>query len=278
MENKTACCVQDCGTKTIAKRLCQAHYQQWRNGKITHPNPPPEKPTECTVDGCYRAPACKGLCLSHYGRKRHGRGMEGAFRAWGQGGPCSVDGCPSSMVVKGMCAVHWGRTKRGLDLHAPIVTKLHTDNLAEKLRLYAPEGEPDECWEWTRGFGRRGYGAISVGSGRSRPAHVVAWEVANGKRVPKGMVVRHTCDNPPCTNPAHLLIGTNAENSADMVERGRQVKGSQVRGAKLTESDIPTIRALAGDGMTYRKIAEKFNVSRSLIGLVVSRKIWKHVA
>lgn len=182
------------------------------------------------------------------------------------------------MIVKGMCPVHWGRARRGLDLHAPIVTKLHTDDLSERLRLYAPEGGPDECWEWTRGKGRGGYGSMNIGNGRIRPAHIVAWELANGRKVPKGLVVRHTCDNPPCTNPAHLLIGTHADNCADKMERNRHPKGSGIGNSKLTEEDIPVIRSLAASGAKHKEIAIQFGVSRSLIGLIVARKIWKHVA
>ncbi|MFB9187253.1 HNH endonuclease signature motif containing protein [Dactylosporangium sucinum] len=52
-------------------------------------------------------------------------------------------------------------------------------------------------------------------------AHRVAWEVANGQPIPDGLQVLHSCDNPPCCNPAHLSIGTQAENMQQMVARGR---------------------------------------------------------
>lgn len=54
----------------------------------------------------------------------------------------------------------------------------------------------------------------------SRQVHKVVWEVHFGP-VPKGLVVRHSCDNPPCCNPDHLLIGTQQDNVNDMIERGR---------------------------------------------------------
>ena len=80
---------------------------------------------------------------------------------------------------------------------------------------------PDECWPWTGAVDSDGYGRIGLG-GTARLVHRVVYELEVGP-IPDGMEVRHTCDNPPCCNPAHLLPGTHAENMADMVERGRHV-------------------------------------------------------
>lgn len=77
----------------------------------------------------------------------------------------------------------------------------------------------NECWEWT-GTRSNGYGSIRV-SGKTRKATHVSWEIANGKPFPKGMLACHRCDNPPCVNPAHLFVGTLADNARDMVEKGR---------------------------------------------------------
>jgi hypothetical protein len=75
------------------------------------------------------------------------------------------------------------------------------------------------CWEWTGSQDRKGYGWYSH-SGQARRAHRVAHEVLVGP-VGDGLQVLHSCDNPPCINPAHLRAGTPAQNSAEMVERGR---------------------------------------------------------
>lgn len=58
-----------------------------------------------------------------------------------------------------------------------------------------------------------------------------------------GLVVRHTCDNPRCINPRHLVIGTAADNSADMVHRGRSLKGTRHHKARLDEQKVADIRA-----------------------------------
>lgn len=86
---------------------------------------------------------------------------------------------------------------------------------------------PDECWPW--GLKSRtgdGYGRVSVAC-VSQPSHRVAWTLSNGS-IPVGFVVRHACDNAPCCNPAHLILGTVSDNVRDMKERGRcGVRSSQ---------------------------------------------------
>ena len=80
-------------------------------------------------------------------------------------------------------------------------------------------GAKDECWEWTDGCDGDGYGVVGAG-GKTVRAHRVAWEVAHGP-IPDGVHVLHQCDNPPCINPAHLFLGTQADNMADKVAKGR---------------------------------------------------------
>ncbi|WP_419146536.1 HNH endonuclease signature motif containing protein [Pseudomonas nitroreducens] len=79
----------------------------------------------------------------------------------------------------------------------------------------------DDCWEWTGSKDGHGYGTLSAGGGRPpQKAHRIAFEMAHGP-IPAGLVVRHKCDNPGCVNPNHLEVGTQKDNSADMVARGR---------------------------------------------------------
>lgn len=85
---------------------------------------------------------------------------------------------------------------------------------------------PDECWTWMRGTFRKGYGEFRW-KGRSWLAHRVAYLLTHGVLTP-GLNVLHTCDNPPCVNPAHLYEGTCQQNSDDMVARNRQARGDNV--------------------------------------------------
>lgn len=78
---------------------------------------------------------------------------------------------------------------------------------------------PDECWPWRLGL-TRGYGYVRSGRRRRYRAHRIA--LAFHLRRDPGPVVRHSCDFGACCNWAHLLTGTQADNVADAVERGRQ--------------------------------------------------------
>ncbi len=106
--------------------------------------------------------------------------------------------------------------------------------LAERLSFYSERSE-NGCLEWTGSDdGKAGYGKLRW-QGRMRYAHQLAWEDANGP-VPEGKVLRHRCDNPPCIDVGHLLVGTQAENVADSFARGRAANrtGEHNNSARLT--------------------------------------------
>lgn len=129
---------------------------------------------------------------------------------------------------------------------------------------------PDECWEWQASLDEDGYGKLG-----SLRAHRVAYELQVGP-IPEGEEVRHTCDNPRCVNGAHLIPGSQADNSRDMVERGRSTLGERNPGAKLTGADVIEIRKLA-ETMTGRDIAELMGVTPGAVSMILSRKRWSHV-
>lgn len=105
-----------------------------------------------------------------------------------------------------------------------------------------------DCILWPGARLPHGYGQIKF-DGKMRLAHRVVYYLRHGTWP---AVVRHTCDNPPCCNPEHLLAGTPADNSQDMVDRGRSTAGAKHPGAKLTPEDVEHIRRtyIPGTGST----------------------------
>ena len=95
----------------------------------------------------------------------------------------------------------------------------------------------DDCWLF-QGAPRnpKGYRQFKY-DGKTRPAHRVAWELYMGKRPPDNMQVCHHCDNPPCCNPAHLFLGTNADNVADKMAKGREARGAKTIAHTLGRGD-----------------------------------------
>ncbi len=99
----------------------------------------------------------------------------------------------------------------------------------EKIDLFWSQvaiGAPDECWEWQGRRSVRGDGVYTFKGHTS--AYRVAYYLANGDIAP-GLCVMHACDNRACCNPAHLSLGTHADNMRDKVEKGRQWRGGAKR-------------------------------------------------
>jgi len=103
-----------------------------------------------------------------------------------------------------------------------------TESVKSRFASRVTPSDPASCWEWSGSRNADGYGYLRVGSQRDGTrsrvlAHRLAWMLAHGGAIPGGLFVLHRCDNPPCCNPAHLFLGTNADNVADMLAKGRHV-------------------------------------------------------
>jgi hypothetical protein len=94
------------------------------------------------------------------------------------------------------------------------------EQLAE--RFWARVEKSGECWLWTGARLQKGYGSIRIAN-RAFSTHRVAMAL-NGAIPPDDMAVLHRCDNPPCVRPEHLFLGTQADNMADMIKKGRYQK------------------------------------------------------
>lgn len=150
--------------------------------------------------------------------------------------------------------------------------------LSEK--LYQKSSPLGDCIVWTGTKNDSGYGKIRI-HGKWRRAHRVSFEINHGE-IPPGMVVRHSCDNPSCINPDHLLTGTQGDNINDMRDRGRArfAVGESSGKAKLTEADVRMIREIHSPGVRGRGahvLAKRFGVSKPTIQAIISGKSWGHV-
>jgi hypothetical protein len=185
---------------------------------------------------------------------------------------CEVEGCEREHYAKGLCKKHYRRLLAGGDPHAP--GRSPEERLKAKL---APQDPVTGCIEWT-GTRNRGYGYIRR-DGKTIRAHRLAYELKHGP-IPKGLYVCHRCDNRSCCNTDHHFLGTNADNMADMVSKGRsnKLKGEEHGRAKLTEADVAEILRRLAAGEFQRVIAAAFGISRAAISKIKAGLTWTHVA
>lgn len=134
------------------------------------------------------------------------------------------------------------------------------------------------CWLWTGARNACGYGRTAV-MGRTVLAHRAAYALVNGP-IALGLCVCHACDTPHCVNPAHMWLGTHAENMDDMNKKGRLPSRAGERNgrAKLTAESVLAIRAAAAAGETNRAIALRFGAELPRVGRIVRRTTWAHLA
>lgn len=143
-------------------------------------------------------------------------------------------------------------------------------------RYVSPEPNTG-CWLWAASLDKGGYGQTYCRGPAPAGAHRVAWEAAHGP-IPAGLGVLHRCDQRSCVNPRHLFLGTAAENSADMVRKGRQARGARSGPAKLSDASVTEMRALyAAGAMGCRRLAKRFGVDLKTAQDVVRARSWRHL-
>lgn len=143
----------------------------------------------------------------------------------------------------------------------------------DRLMSMAKIQSPEMCWPIQTWLNKDGYGVLRV-KGRKERAHRVMFSLfAPGVFAP---VVRHTCNNPACINPAHLREGTPKDNAMDRVIAGRggNLKGECNGRAKLTDLDVIAIRSSQLSGA---ELARQLGVSRVLVCRIRRGQAWPHV-
>ena len=173
-----------------------------------------------------------------------------------------------------MCSKHYQAWVKFGDASMGVKRPRYGSGPEERLRFYGWTVTDSGCWEYNGRLSPKRYGALYDGAS-TQQVHRVAYRVWVGP-IPEGQVVRHKCDNPPCINPDHLETGTQADNVADMIARGRLVVGTG-RNSKITEEDVRVIRARRAAGEKVSRIAEDFPISEGTVYAIIRKHKWKHV-
>lgn len=164
-------------------------------------------------------------------------------------------------------------------------------------RFWSQVDKSRDCWNWTAGKISTGYGMFNVKPFRIL-AHRFSWQIHYGT-IPNNLLVCHHCDNRMCVNPNHLFIGTHQDNSRDAASKGRlnfqihpdthgrgrrngththpeKVARGENQGLhKLTTQQVIEIRN--ANGISVRKLAKMYLVSRHAIKCVIRRLTWTHI-
>jgi len=126
----------------------------------------------------------------------------------------------------------------------------------------------DTCWLWKGGRNEYGYGIFHIPGKRPVRAHRYVYEQLVGP-IPEGQILLHSCDNPPCVNPAHLSPGTKRDNLIDAMVKNRRPVSERHWNAKLSSEQI---QAIISDQRTHREIAKTYGISQPYVGRLKHKK------
>ena len=144
-------------------------------------------------------------------------------------------------------------------------------------RFWSKVEKTDGCWRWLGNKSKEGYGKFVAPN--SQLATRFSWKLHYGD-IPDGMCVCHKCDNPECTRPDHLFLGTRADNNKDRAAKGRSsmANGERVPTHKLTEIKAIEIYFLyQSECYSTRDIAKVYGVSDTVVKNIGTMKAWKHI-
>lgn len=145
-----------------------------------------------------------------------------------------------------------------------------------KIRFFEKFTTGPGCWVWRGHKNADGYGIFYRTRTKAEKAHRVAYELLEGA-IPDGLQVLHHCDNPACVRPGHMFLGTQPDNMADMVQKGRQrIPNGEINPrAILTEEQVKAIRA---DTRYHRDIAADYGVCQATISHIKNGRNWRNQA
>ena len=205
---------------------------------------------------------------------------------------CTVDGCSNNAASNGgrwnarpdsirtkYCEKHlaWLNKYGSTDFHR------YSQGTVEQ-RFWKFVDKSDGCWSWNGSKNAKGYGLMQgkpiqgKTHGKTVLAHRVSFEIHYGE-LGEDDYVLHSCDNPQCTNPAHLRKGTQSENIKEAILKGRKfvpaAKGEENPRSKLTEEQVRFIKSHPELG--HKTIADMYGLSPNCIRGVRIGRTWTHI-
>jgi len=191
-------------------------------------------------------------------------------------GVCQVKICESDAEFLGLCGLHWSRTA---EFGSPVITSKHVGlfiGLPAQDRFWMQVEKSESCWKWLGSKDKDGYGRFKgdVAGVTYTKAHRYSHALHTGEIIQRGMVVMHTCDNPECSNPDHLIVGTPLANMQDKANKGRSnvSKGERSSRAKLTAEQA---KSILEDSRPYAEIAATYGVAATTVASIKQRVSWK---
>lgn len=194
-----------------------------------------------------------------------------------------VEGVPESTPLEGndegatrRVAVEINGSEARCSSEAPLESVAHhlrpppiALDVERRFWSYVQKRGSDECWPWVGTRYRLGYGTLKV-NGHMVTASRLSLELALGRQLRSGEYALHRCDNPPCVNPAHLFLGTKADNMADMMRKERSTK-------VLTGEKVRAVLAAIASGETFTNVAMAFGISKKTVSTLAYGRSWRHI-
>lgn len=149
-------------------------------------------------------------------------------------------------------------------------TKPRSYYCRQECQFWSKVDKSGECWLWTAGGHKFGYGEFRIGRTLVR-AHRYSYEIHKGE-IPEGLGINHTCDNPKCVNPEHLYAGTQKDNLNDALSRGR------FSNRLLTKEQVLEIKTLlSSTSINPHQISKLYKVYPTTIYDIRDGRTWTHL-
>lgn len=199
---------------------------------------------------------------------------------------CNINTCDRKHYGKGYCHTHYMRLIRAGKVSEDILIDNTKLSLVERFKKKMSEADDNGCIlfigakDKRNGYGKFCMGSRSDGSKNAKGAHRISYELFIGE-IPNDSCVLHKCDVPLCVNPEHLVLGTQADNMKDMINKNRDRKvisfGSKHGNAKLNEVQVREIKIKLLEGIRVTDLGKQYNVKKENISSIKNGKTWKHI-